>query len=158
MNEKHYIMIFYALLIWFHFKLIVKHKPEDSLLNIFIYDLESTCNRKVYNSTWTYLLILAISFDIIIISNVMGVFYFRILDKSLVNILFEVNFSEKLFINKHSFKAIGYITLSLTMINSERSIYTDFITLFFVSSVGSEHEYVLFREFLSEFYFECTNT
>lgn len=98
MNEKDNIMIFYTLLIRFHFKLIVKHKSKDSLLNVLINNFKSSCNREIDGSTRTNLLILAISFKIVILSNVMRVFYFRIFNKSLVNIFFEVNFSKKLFI------------------------------------------------------------
>lgn len=158
MNEKHNIMIFYALFIWLHFELIVKYKSEYSLLNVLVDDFKSTCNRKINNSTRTNLLILTISFYVVIISYVMRVFYLRVFYESFIYVFFEVHFSKKLFIDKHSLKAVRHITLSFTMINSKGSVYTDFISFFFVGSVWSKHEYILFWEFLSKFDFECTDT
>lgn len=98
MNEKNDIMIFNALFIWLHLKLVMEHKPENSLLNIFINYFKSTCDWKVNNSTRTNLLILAVSFYIVIISNVMRIFNFWVLNKSFINVFFKVDFSEKLLV------------------------------------------------------------
>jgi len=140
MDKEYDIMIFNALLIRLHLKLVMKNKPENSLLNVFINYFKSSCDWKVNNSTRTNLLILAISFYVVIISNVMRVFNLWVFDKTFINVFFKVYFSKKLFVYKHSLEAIRYVALSFTVVNSEWSIDTNFITLFLIGSVGTEHE------------------
>lgn len=135
MNEKDNIVIFNVLLVWLHFELIVKRQLEYSLLNVFVDDLEPPANGKVYISTWADLLTLVISFQMIIITNVMKVPYLWVLNILLAYILFKVHFSEELLVDEHSLKAVRYVALCLAVVYSKGRVDADLIAFFFVCSI-----------------------
>lgn len=94
------------------------------------------------------------SFLVVGITDVMRILNGGVFNKIVHHIKVEIISVKELFINKKVLKTVGYVTLSLTMINSERSVDTDFISLLFVSSVGHELEDIFLGELFSKSDFE----
>lgn len=91
MDEEHDVVIFNALLVGLHLKLIMKHQPKHSLLNILINNLKPPTNRKVHTATRPNLLTLIMQFQMIIIPNVVEVLYLWIFNILLTNVLLEIH-------------------------------------------------------------------
>ncbi len=84
MNKVHNIVIFYALLVWLHLKLVVKHQSKYSLWNVLIYYLESTCTWEFYYTLRSLLLALLMwSYLISLLDHLVRVLYLWILYKVL---------------------------------------------------------------------------
>ncbi len=142
MDEVNDIVILDGLLGRFHFELIVQDHLEDSFGNVFIDDFEPARGWKSDDTgVGFFLVFIFVSSLVITIRDEMRVLDCRVLDKLLQKITIEhIIFAKKHLINKKVLKAVRYITLSLTVINSERSVDTDFISFLFVGSVGHELE------------------
>lgn len=155
MNEINDIMVFDSLLDRFHFKFIVENHLKNSFWNIFIDNFKPSRNWKCYGTGCDLFLILFfVSFLVVGITDVMRILDGGVFNKIVHHIEVEIISVKELFINKKVLKTVGYVTLSLTMINSERSVDTDFISLLFVSSVGHELEDIFLGELFSKSDFE----
>lgn len=155
MDKVNYIVIFDSLFDRFYLKLIVQHHFKNSFGDVFIDDLESSCDWEGDSSKCGFFLVLvSVSSLVVGVNDVMKLFGFRVLNKILKGIGFQTIFTGKLFVNEKFFKAIRYVTLSFAVVNSKRRIDTDFVSFFFVGPVGHELEDVFFGEFFSEFDFE----
>ena len=152
-------MVLNCLFNWFHLKLIMQHHFKHSFWDIFINDFKPTCKWKWYcNRCSVFFIFSSVSFLIIRVLFIMRVFYLRIFHKFFQHIWLKTIFTEEFFINKHPFKTVRYVTLSLTVIDSERGVDTDFITLFFVSSVRHQLEDIFLWKFLSQAYLKSTDS
>jgi hypothetical protein len=137
-DEVNDIVILDGLFNRFHFKLIVQDHLEDSLGDVLIDNFEPARGWKSDGAGVGFFFVFFImSFCVIGIRDKMRVFDCGVLDELLKKIAIqEIIFVKKLFINKKVLKAVRYITLSVTVINSKRGVDTDFISFFFVGSIG----------------------
>lgn len=76
------------------------------------------------------------------ISDVMKVLYFWILNILFTNVLSKVHLGEELFVDEHPLKAVGYVALCFAVVDSEGGVDADLIALFLVCSVRAQHENV----------------
>jgi hypothetical protein len=141
-DEVNDIVILDGLFNGFHFELIVQDHLENSLGDVFIDNFKPARGWKSDGARVGFFFVFFImSFCVIDIRDEMRVFDCRVFDELLKKIAIEeIIFVKKLFINKKVLKAVRYITLSVTVINSKRGVDTDFISFFFVGSIGHELE------------------
>jgi hypothetical protein len=141
-DEVNDIMILDGLFNGFHFELIVQDHLEDSFGDVFIDNFEPARSWKSDDAGVGFFFVLFfVSFCVIGIRHKMRVFDCRVLDKLFKKIAIQERiFVKKLFINKKVLKAVRYITLSLTVINSKGGVDTDFIPFLFVGSIGHKLE------------------
>lgn len=147
-NKVNNIVIFYVKLVRFDLKLIMQNHLKHSFRNVFVDNLKPSCMRK-FVGIRCCLILNSITDLVVPLFLEMEVLDLRILCKVWCLVVSE-GILDELFIYKKIFKAVGYITLGFTMVDSEWCIDTDFITLFFIGSIGHELEDILFGQLLSQ--------
>lgn len=158
MYEVDNVMIPNSLFVDLYLKLIMSHQLENSLWNVLIYDQKSSSCRQNFCLIHAFFEILA---WLLIAFFEVGLLGFRSFNREIFVVILK-RMTQSVgccaTIQEKTFEAIRDITLSLAMIDLERRINADFISIFLVCPVRKQLKDDLLRKFLFQLYFKSADT